>query len=347
MRSPLAAVPRSGYRSVSERRRGLSSWSITAALAIFLLIILLTSVHPDEDRARALGERIRCPVCTGESIADSPSDTARAMMDLVRTRIAEGRSDQEIIDELVGSYSASVLLDPPASGSTLWLWVLPLVGLAGGAWLVTTRFRPGEVAPAPLAPSDARTPTKGSRVAIGGLVLIAAGAVAVATVGQFRQTRNDVPAVLDPANVSNETLEAVIAANLDDPAILGMRLALANRYFDEGDYLAAFPHYEAVVAGNPTPLQAGAAFTRLGWMVYDGNGEVDIALDLLDRALQAVPGDPFALYLKGRILWCGSADGPAAAELFGLVLESPDLEDGVRSQVEADLAAVNQGAGCP
>ncbi|HKX76628.1 MAG TPA: cytochrome c-type biogenesis protein CcmH [Acidimicrobiia bacterium] len=331
---------------MSERWRRILSWSIATGLAVTLILVLAGGT-PAEDRARALGERIRCPVCAGESIADSPSGTARAMMDLVKARIAEGRTDGEIIDELVASYSGTVLLDPPPRGSTLWLWLLPLIGLAGGAMAVVSRFRASPSSPPSTEATTVPVVSKaGRRAATGGLILIAASAVALATVGQFRQARVDPPAAIDPDTVSNETLEAVIAANLDDPAILGMRLALANRYFEEGDYLAAFPHYEAIIEGDPTALQAGAAFTRLGWMVYDGNGEVEIALDLLDRALEAVPGDPFALYLKGRVLWCGKADFAAAGEMFTAVLASPQLEEDVRPQVEADLAAVQSGTEC-
>ncbi len=61
-----------------------------------------------------------------------------------------------------------------------------------------------------------------------------------------------------------------------------MRLALANRYFEDRNYQKAFPHYQAVLDGSPTPVQAAEAYTRLGWMVYDGNGEVDSG-DFADR----------------------------------------------------------------
>ena len=46
----------------------------------------------------------------------------------------------------------------------------------------------------------------------------------------------------DPSSFSNETLAAVVAANQDHPQIDGMRLALAERYFEEGDYQSAFPY---------------------------------------------------------------------------------------------------------
>jgi cytochrome c-type biogenesis protein CcmH len=316
------------------------SWSVTAALGLFVAISLIQSAPPDEDRARAIGERIRCPVCQGESIAESPSDAARAMMDLVRERIAQGRSDGEIIDELVGSYGGSVLLDPPLRGPTLWLWLLPLGAVAAGAWLLAARFRAGSTSPSPA-------PARGyPRATVGGLILIGAAAVTLALLAQGRQSPGSGPAPIDPESISNETLEAVIAANPDNPDILGMRLALANRYFEAGDYRAAFPHYEAVIEGEPTPAQAVAALTRLGWMVFDGNGEVEVALDLLDQALAAAPDDPLATYLKARVLWCGQSDNQGAVALLNQVLGQDRLDPEVRSRVAADLEAAGAGEAC-
>jgi hypothetical protein len=82
-------------------------------------------------------------------------------------------------------------------------------------------------------------------------------------------------------------------------------------------------------------------------MVFDGNGEVDLAVSLLDQALALVPGDPFGLYLKGRVVWCGQGQATAAATLFDQVLATPGLDPEVRGQVETDLAAAGAGETCP
>jgi cytochrome c-type biogenesis protein CcmH len=337
-----------------EKRRWFG-WLVSAALALFLVVAVVVAPDAGEDRARAIGSQIRCPVCQGESIADSPSQSARDLMDLVRQRIDEGLTDQQIIDELISSYSGALLLDPPLRGATLWLWLAPIAALGIGAALISRRFRasPGEGDRIDLAPTSDLAPPK-RRALIGGVVLTLAAAVAVAAVGQFRQARGEdglfsgvAGGSIDPDAISNETMEAVIASNLGNPEISGMRLALANRYFEEGDYQKAFPHYQAVIEDAPTDSQAAAAYTRLGWMVYDGNGEVDLALSLIDQALGVVPDDAFATYLKGRVVWCGREDPAGAAELFSQVLIGSGLDDQVRSRVEADLTAVEAGARCP
>jgi tetratricopeptide (TPR) repeat protein len=279
------------------------------------------------------------------------------MMNLVRLRINEGLTDQQIIDELIASYSGALLLDPPIRGATLWLWLSPLGAVALGGVLIARRFRTSpqvDSASSPSSPKPVPVVTRTRRRAlIGGVGLALAAAIALGAVGQYRQTRDSggllsgvASGAIDPDTISDETMEAVIAANLDNPEISGMRLALANRYFEDGEYQKAFPHYEAVLQHEPTAAQAAATYTRLGWMVYDGNGEVDLALSLIDQALEAVPQDAFATYLKGRVVWCGQEDPAAATELFSQVLTSSALDGEVRGRVEADLAAAGSGAPC-
>jgi tetratricopeptide (TPR) repeat protein len=81
-------------------------------------------------------------------------------------------------------------------------------------------------------------------------------------------------------------------------------------------------------------------------MAYDGNGEVDAAIDLIDQALAIEPDSQFGLYLKGRIVWCEQGDGDTAVDLFGKVLADPELPEDSRSQVQNDLESALSGASC-
>jgi cytochrome c-type biogenesis protein CcmH len=91
--------------------------------------------------ARALGERMRCPVCQGMAIADSPSASALSMMSQVRDLLARGYTDQQVLDYFVRSYGEFVLLVPTAKGFNLMVWLLPLAGVAAGAALIAVRLR--------------------------------------------------------------------------------------------------------------------------------------------------------------------------------------------------------------
>lgn len=101
------------------------------------------AVEPDEmlkdpaleERAREVSKDLRCVVCQNQSIDDSDSGIAKKMRVLVRDRISQGDSNQEVKDYLVSRYGDFVLLKPPVKGKTLVLWFGPaamiLIGLIG------------------------------------------------------------------------------------------------------------------------------------------------------------------------------------------------------------------------
>ena len=166
----------------------------------------------------------------------------------------------------------------------------------------------------------------------------------VLSVGWFAQPEEQTAATeeFDPSRYSNETMEAVIAANADHPQINGMRLALAGRYFQAGDFSGAFIHYRGVLERNPTPHEEAEALSRLGWMAWAGSGEVALAVETLDRALEAVPDHPQALYFKAIVLWCGAGQTTEAVPLL------EKARDAFPSQaaVASELAAARAGEEC-
>ena len=129
---------------MSERLRRVGSLLVTLLLAAFVIGAVVTADPPQADRARAIGIRVKCPVCVGETIADSRAGIAQDMMEIVRERIAQGYSDEQIIDELIAAYPGSSLLDPPFSVATLLLWLGPgAVLVAGTVVALRLRRRPG------------------------------------------------------------------------------------------------------------------------------------------------------------------------------------------------------------
>lgn len=162
----------------------------------------------------------------------------------------------------------------------------------------------------------------------------------------FDQTASE--GAFDPAGYSDETLEAVVAANANDPQIAGMRIALADRYFARGDYQSAFPHYQAALESDPAPsaILVATALSRVGWIVYEGNGEVDLALGLFDQALALRPDDPLTTYLKATVLWCSAGRPEEAVRLLEEVASSTLIDEQARARVKADVAAAREGRSC-
>lgn len=122
------------------RRIGVPG-AILVLLGVVVAGLLLGGGRPT-DRAYELEQRLRCPVCKTVSIAESQSDTAVAMRATVEEQIAAGRSDEEIVAYFTDRYGEWVLMDPPTSGDTLPLWLIPVAAAAVGVVLVVARRRP-------------------------------------------------------------------------------------------------------------------------------------------------------------------------------------------------------------
>jgi len=84
-------------------------------------------------RTRELSAQLRCPVCQGLSLADSPSELSQQMKDVVRAQLAEGKTEREVKAFFVARYGEWILMSPPAHGFNVLVYALPLAGLAVGA----------------------------------------------------------------------------------------------------------------------------------------------------------------------------------------------------------------------
>jgi cytochrome c-type biogenesis protein CcmH len=110
-------------------------------VVLALLLTLVARAQDVDDRARAIGSTLKCPVCNGLPITESPSEFARSMYAEVRSQVEKGKDADEIKAFFVSRYGSSVLLEPPFSGVTLLVWLLPVVAISGGAWALTNYLR--------------------------------------------------------------------------------------------------------------------------------------------------------------------------------------------------------------
>src|SRR5438552_6475832 len=118
---------------------------VIAAAFLALAAALVLAARPHEPTADERVDRItaelRCPVCQGLSVRDSPSETARQMRELVVQRVAEGRSDDQIRDEFRASYGDWVLLAPPLLAWSGLVWIVPFALVAVGFVLAAGLLR--------------------------------------------------------------------------------------------------------------------------------------------------------------------------------------------------------------
>jgi cytochrome c-type biogenesis protein CcmH len=104
------------------------------------------------ERTNEVSSLLRCPVCQGMSVADSPAEMAVNMKAQVHELLARGYTEQQILKYFELSYGQFVLLEPKFEGVTSMVWLLPVFALLiGGAILVVKLRRLEAAPPAPAA----------------------------------------------------------------------------------------------------------------------------------------------------------------------------------------------------
>ena len=104
-------------------------------LSTLLICFKLFAVEPDEilediyleKIAKEIGSELRCLVCQNEDIQNSNADIAKDLRLLVRQKLSEGKSKDEIINYVHSRYGDFVLFSPPVRPDTIGLWILPIL----------------------------------------------------------------------------------------------------------------------------------------------------------------------------------------------------------------------------
>lgn len=109
--------------------------------ALATIDVLQFKDEAQEQQFRQLTEELRCPKCQNNSIADSNSMIATDLRQKVYELMQEGKSKKEIVDYMVARYGNFVTYDPPLTPLTVLLWVLPVVAIGIGGWVIYARSR--------------------------------------------------------------------------------------------------------------------------------------------------------------------------------------------------------------
>jgi cytochrome c-type biogenesis protein CcmH len=129
------------------------------ALLIAVAALALAAPALASERHPTLTElegQLMCPVCAGETLAQSDSLPAQRIKAHIQQRIRQGWTRSRIIDEEVDIWGTRILAAPPRHGFDLLAWVLPLVGILAAtgvigllAWRWSRRREEPEQPPGP------------------------------------------------------------------------------------------------------------------------------------------------------------------------------------------------------
>lgn len=158
------------HEKATEPKANKSATTIGRGLvAIIVVMFVMTcfalpsaaqSVDPNTDDATyKLAKQLNCPTCAGRNLADCPTDSCTQWKNEIKAQLEAGKNSQEILAYFQGRFGETVLQEPPKSGVTAPLWLLPVVGgmalLVGVAYVMRRATHSPSASPASAAPKMA------------------------------------------------------------------------------------------------------------------------------------------------------------------------------------------------
>ena len=93
------------------------------------------------NKTREISQNIKCLVCQNQSIDESNSEIAKDLKVLIKDKLKDGVTDEEIYKFLRDRYGETILLKPPLETNTILLWFLPFIILVFGSFFVIRFFK--------------------------------------------------------------------------------------------------------------------------------------------------------------------------------------------------------------
>ena len=244
------------------------------------------------DRAAAVAQDFACPVCAGQSVAESDVPVAREIRRRIAVWVDEGRSDTYIRDQLVAAYDTDIDYNPSGSGITGLVWILPLLAGGGIAAVLVVMLRPGR------GPADAGNtpPSEGRRRPWRNAAVWTVAIVAVAGAAW----------VLIPRSSGSRGAGGSITGEIRSTA--REMIFEAQSRLGEGDMAGAIAAYDEALQLQPSNVEA---LTYRGWLT-SRRGDRATAVEYLDDAIAVNPAYPDARLFRA-IVALEEGDGALAA----------------------------------
>ena len=95
---------------------------------------------PTDDQVNAIAKQLYCPVCENVPLDVCGTQACEQWRQLIRQRLAEGWSEDQIKNYFVNQYGDRVLATPPAHGLNWLVYVFPPLAIVAGAIILWRVF---------------------------------------------------------------------------------------------------------------------------------------------------------------------------------------------------------------
>lgn len=106
-----------------------------------------------DDQVNAVAKKLNCPVCENVPLDVCETQACVQWRDLIRQKLAAGERPEQVIAYFRDTFGDRVLQEPPRSGFTVLVWVLPLAGLIAGVAILAVVLRRMTARPVTAAPA--------------------------------------------------------------------------------------------------------------------------------------------------------------------------------------------------
>jgi len=100
------------------------------------VVLAQDSTPPTDDEVNAVAHKLYCPVCESTPLDVCPTDACKDWRQLIRTMLADGKTEDEILQHFVDQYGDRVLAEPPHTGLNWLIYLLPPAIILIGALIL-------------------------------------------------------------------------------------------------------------------------------------------------------------------------------------------------------------------
>jgi cytochrome c-type biogenesis protein CcmH len=122
--------------------------------AISLIVILIMEPHdvlaqeltptPSDDEVNSIARELYCPVCENVPLDVCSTQACAQWRELIREQLAEGKQPEEIKQYFAEQYGEQVLTEPSFTGMNRLIYLLPVLFMMAGFWVVLRILFPGK-----------------------------------------------------------------------------------------------------------------------------------------------------------------------------------------------------------
>jgi len=110
-------------------------------IIFYFFISLSNSQSSSDELTNKISKNIRCLICQGQSVYDSNSEFAISVKLLIKKKIDEGVSENDIYEYLKNQYGDWIVYDPEFNRNTFFLWTIPIFVFVIGGWVIFRKIK--------------------------------------------------------------------------------------------------------------------------------------------------------------------------------------------------------------